>query len=228
MKVAILFSGGKDSVFSTYWAHHQSWDIKCLLTIKSKNQHSYMFHTPNIDRVKLQAEALDLPLIEQETEGKKEEELNDLKILIQKAKDEYNIYGVVVGAIASEYQRIRINQVCMDLNIKVLAPIWHRNEINYMNDLIKSNFDIKLISISAYPLNEKYLMKKINKEFLNELIKLNEKYGLNICGEGGEYESFVIDCPIYKKKIKIIDYQIEQDTENSAKIEINELKLINK
>jgi len=187
-----------------------------------------MFHTPNIDRVKLQAEALDLPLIEQETEGKKEEELNDLKILIQKAKDEYNIYGVVVGAIASEYQRIRINQVCMDLNIKVLAPIWHRNEINYMNDLIKSNFDIKLISISAYPLNEKYLMKKINKEFLNELIKLNEKYGLNICGEGGEYESFVIDCPIYKKKIKIIDYQIEQDTENSAKIVINELKLINK
>ena len=121
MKLASLFSGGKDSVCSAYLAKEQGNEIACLITILSENKESYMFHTPSIEKTRHQAKAMNIPLIIQKTKGKKEEELKDLEEAIKLAKERYKIEGVISGALASNYQKLRIENICKKLNLKSLS-----------------------------------------------------------------------------------------------------------
>ena len=127
MKLAALFSGGKDSTRAIYLAQKSGDEILCLLTIFSKNSESYMFHTCNIGLSKLQAQAMEIPQITSETSGKKEEELEDLKKLIVRAKKDFGIEGVVCGGLASVYQGSRIEKICKELGLKMVAPLWGVN-----------------------------------------------------------------------------------------------------
>ena len=158
-KVAVLLSGGKDSVFAAYKISKEH-EISCFITIKSENPDSYMFHTPNIDLVELQAESMGIPLITQKTEGKKEKELIDLKKIIKKAKEDYKIKGVVTGALFSNYQGERIDNICKDLDLESLSPLWHMDQELEMRTIIKNNFSIIFSSIAAYGLNKSWLGKK--------------------------------------------------------------------
>ena len=86
MKTAVLFSGGKDSVYSAYLAKQAGHELTCLISVISKNKESYMFHTPSIKKTKAQAKVIGLPLLIQKTKGEKEKELKDLEKVIAKAK----------------------------------------------------------------------------------------------------------------------------------------------
>ena len=169
MKLASLFSGGKDSVYSAYIAKQQGHEIACLITILSKNKESYMFHTPSIEKTKNQASCMNIPLIITKTEGKKEEELKDLEKAIKKAIKKYKIEGIITGAIQSVYQSSRIQKICDKLNVKCVNPLWHTNEKEYLNNLIKNKFKVILTGVFAYPLNQSWLGKplkiKNHKEF---------------------------------------------------------------
>ena len=127
MKIGALISGGKDSIAAAYKASKEH-ELACIIAIKSKNPESYMFHIPNIELVKLQAKAMELPLVFLETEGVKEEELEDLKQAIEIAKQKYKIQGIVTGAIKSNYQKERIDNICKELNIASIAPLWQIND----------------------------------------------------------------------------------------------------
>jgi len=216
MKIAALFSGGKDSTFAIYWAIHRGWDVECLITMESKNKESYMYHTPNIKHAKAQAEAINIPILIQTTEGKKEEELEDLKKVLKQAKEKYGITGIVAGALASEYQRLRINIVCHELNLKVFSPLWHNNPHQYMERLVDSNFKAKIIAIAADGLSEKHLGQTINKELIEDLSKKQ----IHVSGEGGEYESFVLNGPIFKKELKILASKNKMEKEHTGVMEI--------
>src|SRR3989338_3100101 len=205
MKVAVLYSGGKDSTYAMHRAIEQGRQVVCLVSLKSKNPSSYMFHVPNIDMVKLQAKALDIPLIFRNTEGIKEKELKDLRNALLEAKKKYNIEGVVSGAVASEYQRYRVETVCADLGLKSIAPLWHLDPRRYMTDFINDGFKALIVSVAADGFRKDWLGKPINLETLEELQKLHDKFGIHIGGEGGEIETFVTDGPIFKKKIEIED-----------------------
>ena len=100
MKLAALTSGGKDSIYAMYKASKEH-EIACLITFKSKKSDSYMFHIPNIHLVKLQAKAMNLPLIFMESSGIKEKELDDIRKALKIAIKKYKIKGVVSGALAS-------------------------------------------------------------------------------------------------------------------------------
>jgi predicted ATP pyrophosphatase (TIGR00289 family) len=113
MRVGVLFSGGKDSTLALSKAMKEH-EVVCLITIISKNTESFMFHTPNIEITKLQAESIGLPLIQRITEGKKEEELEDLRKAVVEAKENYRIDGIVTGAVESVYQSKRIQKICDD------------------------------------------------------------------------------------------------------------------
>jgi diphthine-ammonia ligase len=220
MKLATLFSGGKDSVYSSYIAKKQGNEIACLITILSENKESYMFHTPSIKKTKYQAKSMNIPLMIHKTNGKKEEELKDLEDAIKKAIKKYKIDGIITGAIKSVYQASRIQDICDRLNIKCINPIWQVDEINYLNDLIKNKFKIIIIGVFAYPLNQSWLGREINKETIEEIKKLNEKYKIHPAGEGGEFETFVLDCPLFKKPLKIKSYKDFKEGENSWRREI--------
>jgi diphthine-ammonia ligase len=206
--LGVLFSSGKDSTYSAYLM--RDYNLACLITIKSENQDSYMFHTPAIDLTKLQAKSMNLPLVIGKTKGKKEIELKDLEKTIKKAKKKYDLHGIATGALYSNYQRERIEKICEKLGLMVFSPLWHIDQEEYVETLIKSEFKIMIASVAAQGLTDKHVGKIIDTSFLNHLKKLNQKVGLNVAGEGGEYESIVLDCPLFTKQIKL-DYKIVKD-----------------
>jgi len=203
MRLGVLFSGGKDSCFACYKAMKKE-RVVCLISVISKNKESYMFHTPNISLTKLQAEAMNLPLIIQNTEGKKEIELKDLKKAIETGKERYKIEGIVTGAIDSVYQSSRIQKICNDLDLWCFNPLWQMNQMNLLNKLIYAGFKTVITGVFAYPFDETWLGREINKKTIKELEELQKRYKISPSGEGGEIETFVYDTPIFKKKIEII------------------------
>jgi len=202
MKLGVLFSGGKDSVFACYKAQEKH-EIVCLIAINSENKESYMFHTPNIELVKLQAQAMEIPLIEQKTPGMKEEELEDLRLAIAKAKKQFNIEGIVTGAIESVYQATRIQKICDELDLWCFNPLWQANQLDHLDELIKNGFKILIVGVFAEPFTKKWLGREIEEKSVKELAHLHKSHKINPAGEGGEFETLVIDGPNFKKKLEI-------------------------
>ncbi len=224
MKVGILFSGGKDSSFALYKAL-QSNDVKCLITVFSTNPDSFMFHTPNIRFVTQQAEAIGLPIIIKETKGEKEKELEDLKQAIKEAKEKYKLEGIISGAIASRYQKERIEKICKELNLESINPLWGADPEQYMKELIKSGFKIIIVSISAEGLTSDFLGKEIDLEMFGRLKELNKKYGVHIAFEGGEAETFCLDGPVFKKKIEVKEAEKVMESDYAGLYLIKKIKL---
>ena len=204
MKLGVLFSGGKDSCYATYLAKKHKHEISCLISLISENKESYMFHTPSIEKTKQQAKVMNIPLLIQKTKGEKEKELKDLEKAIKRAKEKYKIKGIVTGALYSVYQASRIQKICDKLNLKCLNPLWHKDEIEYLKELIDNQFKIIILGVFAYPLNQSWLGKIINNKFIEEVKQLQEKYEIHPAGEGGEFETFVINCPLFKEELKEI------------------------
>ncbi|HJW97212.1 MAG TPA: diphthine--ammonia ligase [archaeon] len=204
MKLGVLFSGGKDSTFAMYKAMHGN-DVVCLISMLSENNESYMFHTPNISLVRLQAEAIGLPLVQASTKGEKEKELKDLKRAISLARQEFGLEGIVTGAVASVYQYERIGNICKELGLECVNPLWKREQVGLLEELLKSEFKVIISGVFAYPLGKDWLGREMDKRMIKELAGLQEKYKINPSGEGGEIETTVLDCPLFKKRLKILE-----------------------
>jgi len=204
MNSAVLFSGGKDSTMACYEAIKNGDNISYLLSMKSENDESYMFHTPNIHLTELIAEAIDIPIIKANTKGLKEEELVDLKKNLKTLKNK-GVEAIYTGALFSVYQKSRIDKICEELKLKSIAPLWHIDEEKYMKKIVDLGFEVIITGVFAYGLDESWLGRKIDYNTIDELNKIKNKYKINIAFEGGEAETLVIDGPIFKKKIEIED-----------------------
>jgi predicted ATP pyrophosphatase (TIGR00289 family) len=202
MKVVVLFSGGKDSIMACYEAIECGDEVTFLLSMESENDESYMFHVPNIYLSSLIARAINIPLIKAKTEGIKEEELNDLKDNLLLLK-ENGVEAVYNGVLFSIYQKSRIDNICEEIGLKSISPLWHLNEEEYMRRILSLGFEIIITGVFAYGFDDSWLGKKIDYDTIDELIAINKKYKVNIVFEGGEAETLAIDGPIFKKKIKI-------------------------
>ncbi|MFH1211404.1 MAG: diphthine--ammonia ligase [Candidatus Woesearchaeota archaeon] len=209
MRLAVLFSGGKDSCYALHLAVKQGHEIACLVNIVSESNESYMFHTPNIHLAELQAKAIGLPLLKKTTKGEKEKELADLKDAIIEAKEKFKIQGVVTGAVASVYQASRIKKICEELGLECVNPLWGKDQVELLNELLENKFSVLISGIFAYPLDEKWLGRIIDRDIVSKLSELKQKYKLNPAGEGGEIETTVLDAPFFKKKIAIVDSEIK-------------------
>lgn len=220
MKLGILFSGGKDSTYAAWLAKKAGYELSCLISIFSQNPDSYMFHTPNIKLVEKQSKAMQIPIIMQETKGKKESELKDLEIAIEKAKKQFKIQGIVAGAIQSVYQSTRIQKICQKLDLECFNPLWQKNEFKYLNELIKNKFQVIITSVSAYPFNKLWLGKEINKTFLSDVNHLVKKYKIHPAGEGGEFETLVLNAPDLFKKSLIVTGKKISGEKNSWKMDL--------
>jgi predicted ATP pyrophosphatase (TIGR00289 family) len=213
MKVAVLFSGGKDSTMAFYKAVEEGNEVKYLVSLISDNPASYMFHVANIHITELSAEALGVPLVKKVTKGIKEEELEDLKHVLMDLKDK-GVEGIYSGALHSVYQKSRVDGICEELGLKSSAPFWHIDPEEYMKEIIDLGFEVIITSVSAEGLDESWLGKKIDFSVLDEIIELNKKYGMHMAFEGGEAETLVLDGPVFNKKIKIIESETIWDRDS--------------
>jgi len=215
VKLGILMSSGKDSLYAAFIMRRQNYEITCGITLKSSNEASYMFHTPNVSLAQLQAKAMGIPLVMQETAGEKEKELLDLKKALQKAKEKHGIQGVVSGALYSNYQRERIEKAADEVGLKLFSPLWHMDQEQELRNLLKEGFEVILVSVAAEGLDKSWLGRKLTQKDVDRLVALHRKNGINIAGEGGEYESLVLDCPLFNKHIDIKDFVIQLEKHNS-------------
>jgi ABC transporter with metal-binding/Fe-S-binding domain ATP-binding protein len=168
-----------------------------------------MFHTPNVDVTSLQAQALGLPLVRVETEGKKEEELADLEEATKQAKTLYGIEGVVTGAVESVYQASRVQRICNRLDLWCFNPLWKHDQKALLEILLARQFQVIISGVFAYPLDEKWLGKQLTAQMIMRLVELQSKYGISPSGEGGEIETTVLDAPMFKYKIEVTDSAAE-------------------
>jgi len=221
MKVALLFSGGKDSAYALWTASSFGWEVKVLLTMLPTSDSSYMFHRPNVEWTPLQAEAMDLPLIMQKSSGEKTSELDDLKSLIQSVK----VDGIVSGAIGSEYQKEKVDMICEELGLRSFSPLWHKDGEMLLKDMMHAGFEMIITSVSAEGFDESWLGRKIDEECIKELLKLKDRYSISIVGEGGEMETFVLYSPMFKKRLKILKGEKRWDGVRGV-FEIKDAKLV--
>lgn len=204
MIVAVLFSGGKDSTMACYKAIEDGHDVKYLVSLISDNPSSYMFHVANIHIAELCAEAMSIDFIKKVTKGIKEEELNDLTDILKDLKND-GVEAIYSGALHSVYQKSRIDNICKKLGLLSVAPLWHRDPEDYMREIIDLGFDVIISSVSAEGLDESWLGRRIDNDLLDKIVKLNRKYSIHIAFEGGEAETLVLNGPIFKKRVKIIE-----------------------
>jgi diphthine-ammonia ligase len=211
LKVAVLFSGGKDSTYATWVAQHQGWDIATLISILPKNAESMMFHYPDVQWTKLLVQALELPHHVLEVGN---DELLSLKEGLAEIKQDLGINGVVTGAVASDYQRSRIDRICDDLALKSFVPLWHKDPRRLVADLKLLGLKIVMIGVGAGGLDESWLGKELTDDRWAMLETLSMKHGIHLTGEGGEYETLVIDAPMFKKRVQIVKGHNEWEGES--------------
>jgi len=200
LNVAVLFSGGKDSTYATWIAQHQGWDVEALVSVLPRGIESFMFHFPNMRWTKLQAEAMGLP---HRTIKAGQDELLSLREGLEQIRQELGLDGVVTGAVASDYQKTRIDQICDVVGLKSFAPIWHKDPKTLVDDLKAAGFKIIVSGVGAAGFDETWLGKEMTDERWAMLEKLSRKHGIHLTGEGGEYETFVLDTPQFKSRVSV-------------------------
>jgi len=204
MKLAVLFSGGKDSTYAAHLAEVGGHEVSIFACMRPARLDSYMFHSVNIHLIPLIAEAQGKPLASASSSGEKEKEVEELKHLIELL----DVKGVVTGAIASKYQRDRVNTICQELGIIHLSPLWGKPPEEVLDAEVRSGMEIIITQVAANGLDKSWLGRLINLKTAEELKKLSELYGINICGEGGEYESLVVDAPWFRKRLEVTKTEI--------------------
>jgi len=200
LRVAVSFSGGKDSTYAAWIAMHQSWDLS-LVTVKPHSADSLMFHHPNVEWTRLQAQSMGLS--HDIVEMTRTDEITDLQQALAKMKSRHEISGFVTGAVESDYQKTRFDNMCDAVGLKTYAPLWHKSPKLLVEDLKKSGFRIILTAVAAKGLDESWLGRELTETEWSKLEGLSKIHGIHLTGEGGEYESFVLDAPHFSKRIEI-------------------------
>jgi len=207
MRLAALYSGGKDSAFALYLAKQMGHEIPYLVNIMPTDKASWIFHTPNLNIVPLMAEAMGIPLVSISSDGTENGDLSSLRDILEGM----DIEGVITGAVWSDYQWDRMNLICGDLDLKVISPLWRKDQDLVYDEMVDSGIDAIIVGVFAEGLDQRWLGKHLDGKCKKELMQLREKFGISILGEGGEFESMMLDSPMCEKRLEIIDSEIECD-----------------
>ena len=205
MRLASLFSGGKDSVFSMYLAVQSGYEVPYIVSMKPVNNESWIFHVPNIDMVPAMAEAMGRIHVQGYTDGTEEGDMSGLR----EALSGLDVDGIVMGAVWSDYQMDRMNRVCDELGLKVFAPLWRKSQDLVLDEIVDSGIEAVIIGYYAEGFGPEWLGRKIDRDAVDELAGLNRRFSVSVTGEGGEYETFVTDSPLHSYPLEITSSENE-------------------
>ncbi len=205
MRCIALLSGGKDSVAAVEVARGHGWDVVAGLRMVPDEDDAYMFHTPNLDVVEAVADCMGMPLVSASSSPDPVEEVRELEQALARAMSDFNADAVISGALASEYQRTRIDAIGHRLGINTFAPLWHKDPDTYLRSLVATGYDIRFSRVAADGLDETWAGARLDGPAL-EVLKGKR---LHIAGEGGEYETLVLDAPHYRRRIVVDHAEVE-------------------
>ncbi len=201
MRLASLYSGGKDSTFSLYLAEQMGHDVPYLVNVVPEDAASWIFHTPNLSLVPLMAESMGKELVTAGSTGTEEGDMDGLRLALRGL----DVEGVVSGAIWSDYQWDRMNIVCGELGLKLIAPLWRKDQDMLMDQFLDSGIRAVIAGCYAEGLGEEWLGREIDAEAVEELKAVRARTGISIMGEGGEYESLTLDSPMHSRPLEILE-----------------------
>ncbi|OVE84497.1 diphthine--ammonia ligase [Natronolimnobius baerhuensis] len=215
-----LFSGGKDSSWAVYQALEAGLSVERLVTVHP-SEDSYMYHVPATDLASLAAESMGIELIDVDpgdleadsvpdssVQGDDELEPLEAALVDLDAELEGGIAGVTAGAVESEYQTNRIQGMCDRLDCELFAPLWQEDPRELVDAMLEAGFEIKIIQVAAQGLDESWLGRTLDHEAIADLKALNDEYGVHILGEGGEFETLVVDGPHMDQRLGL-EYERE-------------------
>ncbi|WP_455448862.1 diphthine--ammonia ligase [Natrinema thermotolerans] len=219
-----LFSGGKDSSWALYRALEAGLPVDRLVTVHPAGD-SYMYHVPATELATLAAESIGIELIDVEPDDfaadtaadsgvQGDAELEPLEAALEELDADLpgGIAGVTAGAVESEYQTSRIQGMCDRLGCELFAPLWQEDPRDLADAMLEAGFEIAIIQVAARGLDESWLGRTLDREAIAELEALHEEYGVHILGEGGEFETFVVDGPHMDRRI---DLEYEREWEGT-------------
>jgi len=222
-----LYSGGKDSSWALYQALERGLPVERLLTVHPDGD-SYMYHVPATDLAALAAESVGIDLVEVEPDDFAAGDAEDagaqgdreLAVLEEALSDlALDVTGVTAGAVESEFQTRRIEAMCERLDADLFAPLWQEDPVDLAHAMLDAGFEIRIIAVAAYGLDESWLGRRLDADALADLERLNEEYGVHVLGEGGEFETLVTDAPHMDRPIEL-EYDTEWDgTRGTVRVE---------
>jgi diphthine-ammonia ligase len=198
--VCSLYSGGKDSNYSLHWAVLHGFEVCCLGVVEPRGWESRLFHYPALGVTRLQAEALGVPPVWEKVSGDGEEAA--LLRLMRRCR-RLGAWGVVSGALLSDYQRLRFASAAEEAGLRSYTPLWRKNQEEYMRSLVREGFRVMVVSVQAYGLPGWLAGRVLDEETVEEIIRRARLYGFNPAFEGGEAETLVLDAPLFKKRLVV-------------------------
>jgi len=196
MRWAALTSGGKDSTLAIQKAIDAGMDVRYMVTVRPRNPYSYMFHSSNLDAVPVIAEVAGMEYVEVQTQGRKEEEVDDLG----EAMEALPIAGFTTGAVASEYQRTRLEKIADRCGFEVFAPLWHMEPMALLRE-VAERMEAIIVVTAADGLDDSFLGSRIDESLISRLAAVARKHRIHPAGEGGEYETLTLCAPFYRRRI---------------------------
>ncbi|KAM0681468.1 diphthine--ammonia ligase [Glugoides intestinalis] len=229
MKFLALVSGGKDSIYTICKLIDEGHTLAALVHIKAKEEYtdSYMYQTVGSEAALLLGECFGVPIFSFTSNCKAvnksleysenaDDEVETIYEAISHVLKTIDIEAVSSGALCSTYQKNRIENVCSRFGLISLNPLWMRDQRELLDEMISYGIKAKIVKVASSLLSKECLNMSLVeiKEYLN---KKNSKYDMNYCGEGGEYESIVLDCKYFKKKIQYDSFEIYNHPEERNK-----------
>ncbi|MFH0816621.1 MAG: diphthine--ammonia ligase [Methanobacteriota archaeon] len=219
MRLSLLLSGGKDSVYAAYLARQYGWTVDEAIIMVPPSAESFMFHHPNARLASEIAEAMGMHPIVVESSGDPEEELKPLEDAIAMT----DAPGILTGAIASDYQWSRINRICEKLGKRCFSPLWRKDQLRVLREEVQAGFDIRIVAVQAEGLGREWLGAKLDFDSLPRLEALAKKHRLNVAGEGGEYETIVLNGPNFEYGLEI-ESSSQNWTGHSGRLDVTSLR----
>ncbi|MFC4988151.1 diphthine--ammonia ligase [Saliphagus infecundisoli] len=225
-----LFSGGKDSSWAVYRAMKRGLPLSRLVTVHPAGD-SYMYHVPATELASLAAESIGIPLVEVSPDDFHAEEATDsgrqgdaelepLEVALADVDDELEggLAGVTAGAVESEYQTSRIEAMCERLDCELYAPLWREEPRELAEAMLEVGFEIVIVQVAAEGLDESWLGRRLDRDALAELEALSEEYGVHLLGEGGEFETLVVDGPHMDRRIELSSEPVWEGTRGRLRV----------
>lgn len=214
MRVIALLSGGKDSVCAVETARGFGWDVAAALVLKPAQDDAWMFHTPNLGVVEGVAECLGLPLITAAARSGQRKEVEDLETAVAAAKRDLGLDGLVSGALASEYQRTRLDRIGHEAGLKSFAPLWHKEPRGYVDSLVAAGWDIRFSRTAADGVPTAWAGQRLDAAKVAAMA--GHRARPHVAGEGGEYETLVLDAPFYRRRLVVEEAHVEESASRAT------------